>query len=684
MSLRRASLAACVLLGCGERADVGASAQLVSTSVIAAGSEWRYWDRGGDLGTAWRTGTFDDSAWARGAGPLGYGESYIRTVVSYGTSSSAKHITTYVRRTFEVADPAEVIGMRGRLMYDDGVVIHLNGAELARVAMPSGTITASTRSAGHEANNTYATLDWSARTGLLLPGTNTIAVEIHQMEPSSSDLVFDLALDLESVSDVPVGNNGIARNATWWYWDNGGDLGTAWRTTLGGSGWDEGEGVFGYGESYIDTPVSYGPSSSSRYITTYFTKAFTVDDAAAIAAMTAEVMYDDGFVAYLNGSEIGRAAMPTGPITGATRSLGHEAENDYDPFDWSDRTDLLRDGTNVLAVEVHQVSSGSSDLVFDLALELDDEGAPDPDPDPAPGAWFGDDNVTTADAADDLGGDLSDLFIEPGVMWTVNNYRGALVKLVPDGSRWTDVSTRILRYPGGGGHPDSEGVTRAELSSSAIYVAAERNNSASSTSRLSVLRYDTAASGSELIATHEWNLTSYLPATSANAGLEAIRWIPDSLLVAGGFHDAAAGRAYDPADYPDHGTGLFLVGVEGTGAVHVFALDHDDGSRHLLATFASGLPHVMAIEVDRATGTVWVHCDSACGNRTHVARLVNGRFTIVAEPEPPASMPADTDNEGIAVEPASACVSGKRKFYWVDETEHDDHALRVDLVPCTP
>jgi hypothetical protein len=63
---------------------------------------------------------------------------------------------------------------------------------------------------------------------------------------------------------------------------------------------------------------------------------------------------------------------------------------------------------------------------------------------------------------------------------------------------------------------------------------------------------------------------------------------------------------------------------------------------------------------------------------------VNGRFTIVAEPEPPASMPADTDNEGIAVEPASACVSGKRKFYWVDETEHDDHALRVDLVPCTP
>ncbi|HUQ01659.1 MAG TPA: hypothetical protein VM261_04150 [Kofleriaceae bacterium] len=678
--MRRAWLAACVLGACGERADVGGSAQLASTPAITAGAEWRYWDRGGDLGTAWRMGAFDDSAWARGAGPLGYGESYVSTTVAYGSSSSAKHITTYVRRTFEVADPSTVIGMRGRLMYDDGVVIHLNGAELARVAMPaSGAITASALSAGHEANNTYATLDWSASTGLLLPGTNTIAVEIHQADPASSDLVFDLALDLESVSDVPVGERGIARNATWRFWDNGGDLGTAWRMTLGGTGWDEGEGVFGYGESYIDTPVSHGASSAAKHLTTYFTKAFEVDDASAITSMVGEVMYDDGFVAYLNGAELGRAAMPSGAITASTRASGHEAANDYGDFDWSGRAGLLRDGTNVLAVEVHQESSRSSDLVFDLALVLADDG------DPGPGSgWLGDDHVTTADTADDLGGDLSDLFVEAGVMWTVNNYRGALVKLVPNGSRWTDASTRILRYPGGGGHPDAEGVTRAELSSSAIYVAAERNNSASGTSRLSVLRYDTAASGVELVATHEWNLTSYLPAASANSGLEAIRWIPDSVLVAAAFHDEAAGHTYDPAEYTDHGTGLFLVGVEGTGAVHVFALDHADGSRHRLATFASGLPHVMALEVDRADGTVWAHCDSACGNRTNVVRLAAGRFTVVAEPPSPASMPDDVDNEGIAVEPAAACVAGKRRFYWCDERATDDHVLRVDLVPCAP
>src|SRR5687767_5853265 len=111
MSPRRALLAACVLVACGERHDPGASAQLLTEPAIPAASEWRYWDRGGDLGTAWRMAAFDDSGWARGAGPLGYGESYLRTIVSYGPSSSQKYITTYVRRTFDVADPSAVVGM---------------------------------------------------------------------------------------------------------------------------------------------------------------------------------------------------------------------------------------------------------------------------------------------------------------------------------------------------------------------------------------------------------------------------------------------------------------------------------------------------------------------------------------------------------------------------------------------
>jgi photosystem II stability/assembly factor-like uncharacterized protein len=81
-------------------------------------------------------------------------------------------------------------------------------------------------------------------------------------------------------------------------------------------------------------------------------------------------MYDDGFVAYLNGHEIARVAMPSGTITPTTLSSGHEAAG-YEHFDWSAAAmPWLVDGVNVLAVEVHQVATTSSDLVWDARVDL--------------------------------------------------------------------------------------------------------------------------------------------------------------------------------------------------------------------------------------------------------------------------------------------------------------------------
>ena len=54
--------------------------------------------------------------------------------------------------------------------------------------------------------------------------------------------------------------------------------------------------------------------------------------------------------------------------------------------------------------------------------------------------------------------------------------------------------------------------------------------------------------------------------------------MPDSYLTAQAFKKAG-GAAYNPADYPNHGTGLFFVGVEQTGEVIGYALDHDEQHR---------------------------------------------------------------------------------------------------------
>ena len=184
--------------------------------------------------------------------------------------------------------------------------------------------------------------------------------------------------------------------------------------------------------------------------------------------------------------------------------------------------------------------------------------------------WPGDDAVVTVDAMNQFASNLSGLTYQPAtaaspsVLWASLNSPSLLFRLVWDATTatWVNTSTdgwaggKTLHYATGLGAPDSEGVTTAELSSSAIYVGSERDNLASAVSRLVVLRFDTAAAGVELTATNDWDLTADLPVVGANLGIEAITWIPDSLLVSRGFADEAKAHAYTPAEYPSHGPGL--------------------------------------------------------------------------------------------------------------------------------
>jgi hypothetical protein len=127
---------------------------------------------------------------------LGYGETYISTTLNFGADPNNKPITAYFRRSFQITDPAQVSRLVGGLNYDDGAVVYLNGHEIDRVVMPTGTITPTTLSPGHEAVG-YESRDWSPARQWLVAGTNVLAVEVHQADRTSSDLVFDLSLDVQ-------------------------------------------------------------------------------------------------------------------------------------------------------------------------------------------------------------------------------------------------------------------------------------------------------------------------------------------------------------------------------------------------------------------------------------------------------------------------------------------------------
>ncbi|MEU2503300.1 lamin tail domain-containing protein [Streptomyces sp. NPDC007863] len=306
-----------------------------------------------------------------------------------------------------------------------------------------------------------------------------------------------------------------------------------------------------------------------------------------------------------------------------------------------------------------------------------------------PVAWPGGSAVATADAANVFGGDLSGLHQDGSVLWAAQN-SGKLWRLVRDGSGgWTPdtangwSSGKTLRFPNGSGTPDSEGVTVTGAGASGgVFVAGERNGDASGTSRLSVLRYDVAGTGSALTATREWNLTADLPSTGSNAGFEAITWIPDASLTAAGFKDASTGAPYAPAGYGAHGGGVFFVGVEGTGAVHGYVLQ-DSGAFTRVASIATGMAGVMEVQWEPQASRLWAVCDDTCDglHRTLKVDSSSGAFAVTAAYARPAGMP-DYNNEGFALAGADECVAGAKPVYWSDDSNTGGHALRRGTVSC--
>ncbi|GAB7106634.1 lamin tail domain-containing protein [Streptomyces phaeofaciens JCM 4814] len=305
-----------------------------------------------------------------------------------------------------------------------------------------------------------------------------------------------------------------------------------------------------------------------------------------------------------------------------------------------------------------------------------------------PVAWPGGSSVTTADASNVFGEDLSGLYQEGSVMWGAQN-SGKLWRLVRDGSGgWTPdsgngwASGRTLRFPGGSGTPDGEGVTLTGAGSAGgVFVGSERNGDASGTSRLSVLKYDVSGTGSTLTAAKEWNLTSDLPAVGSNLGVEAITWIPDTYLTGAAFKDASTNAVYDPARYGAHSGGVFFVGVEGTGMVYGYVLQ-DSGAFTRVASLGSGMSGVMELQWEPQASRLWAVCDDTCDGQHRTLQVgTAGAFVTTAVHNRPAGMP-DYNNEGFSLAGADECVAGSKPVYWSDDSNDGGHALRRGTLSC--
>lgn len=281
--------------------------------------------------------------------------------------------------------------------------------------------------------------------------------------------------------------------------------------------------------------------------------------------------------------------------------------------------------------------------------------------------WPGDSATKTADGTNVFGKNLSGLSFESAnVVWAVKNGPSTLYRLVPSGGIWKVDQKRSLKFKNGQGDPDAEGVVSTP---DGLFVVTERDNNNGGVSAPMVLK---VGSGSNAVA--EWKLPG-MPSVEPNDGPEAISWVPDAFLTAQNFKDDA-GKLYNPADYPAHGSGLFAVGLEATGGIFLYALQ-DSGAK-LVAKFASGQAQVMDLEFEN--NRLWATCDSNCSGRATTLAISDGKFKVTATYDRPSKLP-NVNLEGFAISPS--CVNGKKVVLWADDDNTSSHALRQGSLNCT-
>lgn len=156
-------------------------------TVIPFGDEWKYLDQGPDPGPAVTTAAFDDSGWASGKAELGYGDGDEATVIYQGSPNIA---TAYFRKTITLQGAIESAALE--VIHDDGVAVFINGSEVLSkytAGLEFGTY-ASAASQDNELSSA------PVPSSVFVSGQNVVTALVKQANATSSDLSFDLKLEL--------------------------------------------------------------------------------------------------------------------------------------------------------------------------------------------------------------------------------------------------------------------------------------------------------------------------------------------------------------------------------------------------------------------------------------------------------------------------------------------------------
>ena len=168
---------------------------------------------------------------------------------------------------------------------------------------------------------------------------------------------------------LPAAQFPLAKGSSWSFLDNGSDQGTAWKELqFDNTAWNAAAAPLGYGDP-MKTTISYGSTSSDKFITSYFSRDIQIDLTQLEDMVEIGLRRDDGAVIYINGVEVVRDNMPAGAITYLTFSSGIvDGADEKRYFSHYIPKSAFQDGINRISVEIHNRDESSSDIGFDMYM----------------------------------------------------------------------------------------------------------------------------------------------------------------------------------------------------------------------------------------------------------------------------------------------------------------------------
>lgn len=170
-----------------------------TVELVQEGSTWRWRYAAGAWPAGWTQVGFDDSGWALGNASLGFGSADLGTNIDVSGSTSDRPVSAQFRQRFDVDGASQLSSASVTTVVDDGVAVYVNGTEVGRANMPSGTLTSTTFSTATQRTSTTRAnpVTFPVPPALLRDGANVVTASMHLGWRSTPDVSFDLSMTAE-------------------------------------------------------------------------------------------------------------------------------------------------------------------------------------------------------------------------------------------------------------------------------------------------------------------------------------------------------------------------------------------------------------------------------------------------------------------------------------------------------